>query len=80
MKQPSPKPTKKEVQKQIGELGNGLGIIYKEVEKINSHLVGLESLTFLLAEFLKKKDKFETFLKKKIKEENEKTKKPATDE
>tara|TARA_Y100000593_G_C4233238_1_gene298119 strand:+ start:685 stop:969 length:285 start_codon:yes stop_codon:yes gene_type:complete len=62
---------RKVMQSQIHELGNATGVIFNEIGEVKRHLVGMEKLIMHLAEFLKKKDKFEKYLEVKIKEEEE---------
>lgn len=72
MKKSVKKPTNKDFQKQIGEIGNGLNFVFEKVKYIEGHLGGLESLTMYLSEFLEKRAEFEKFLETKIKEQKEK--------
>jgi hypothetical protein len=74
MKKSAKKPTNKDFQRQIGEIGNGLAFIFQENKEIKSHLGGLESLVMYLAEFRGEKEEFEKFLEAKIEEEKEKAK------
>lgn len=62
---------RKVMQSQINELGNATGAVFNEINEIKQHLMGMEKLIMHLAEFLKKKDKFEKYLEAKIKEEEE---------
>jgi len=62
---------RKIMQGQITELGNAMGAIFNQINEIRQHLLGMETLVMHLADFLKKKDKFEKFLEKKVKEQEE---------
>ena len=69
--------TKKEMQAEINELGNAIGDLYRQLHQVHQNLVGLESLTIHLSEFLGKKEDFGKYLDKQIaiaKEEEERKK------
>ena len=66
---------RKVLQNRVNEVEGGMGYLFQEVNKLNQNVLGLENLVMMLAEFLKKKDKFEKFLGKKIEEHEEKLKK-----
>ena len=66
---------RKVLQNRVNEVEVGMGYLFQEVNKLNQNVLGLENLVMMLAEFLKKKDKFEKFLGKKIEEHEEKLKK-----
>ena len=66
---------RKVLQNRVNEVEGGMGYLFQEVNKLNQNILGLENLVMMLAEFLKKKDKFEKFLGKKIEEHEEKLKK-----
>ena len=66
---------RKVLQGRVNEVEGGMGYLFQEVNKLNQNILGLENLVMMLAEFLKKKDKFEKFLGKKIEEHEEKLKK-----
>ena len=69
--------TKKEMQAEINELGNAIGDLYRQLHQVHQNLVGLESLTIHLSEFLGKKEDFRKYLDKQIaiaKEEEERKK------
>ena len=66
---------RKVLQNRVNEVEGGMGYLFLEVNKLNQNVLGLENLVMMLAEFLKKKDKFEKFLEKKIGEHEEKLKK-----
>jgi hypothetical protein len=63
---------RKILQSRVTEMEGGMGYLFKEVGKLNQHIVGLEKLIMMQAEFLGKKDKFEQFLEKKISEHEKK--------
>ena len=65
------KRTKKELESQINELGQGLGSMYVETQKLGQFMIGLENLVMYLAEHLDKKESFEEFIKEKLKEGKE---------
>ena len=58
--------TKKEMQAEINELGNAIGDLYRQLHQVHQNLVGLESLTIHLSEFLGKKEDFGKYLDKQI--------------
>ena len=69
--------TKKEIQTEINQLGNAVGDLYRQLHQVHQNLVGLESLTIHLSEFLVKKQDFGKYLDKQIaisKEEEERKK------
>lgn len=69
--------TKKEIQTEINQLGNAVGDLYRQLHQVHQNLVGLESLTIHLSEFLGKKEDFGKYLDKQIaiaKEEEERKK------
>ena len=69
--------TKKEIQTEINQLGNAVGDLYRQLHQVHQKLVGLESLTIHLSEFLGKKEDFGKYLDKQIaiaKEEEERKK------
>jgi uncharacterized membrane protein YcgQ (UPF0703/DUF1980 family) len=71
---------RKKMQEQIDEIGGATSAVIKELRNVNNHLMGLESLTISLAEFLGKKEKFEEFVREKIRkiEQEDGDKKKAT--
>jgi len=72
---------RKVLQSRVTEVEGGMGYLFQEVNKLNQNIAGLENLVMMLAEFLKKKDKFEAFLTKKIEEHEEELKsKEGTEE
>ena len=56
------------MQQQINEIGGATSSIIGELRNINQHLIGLESLTMHLADFLGKKEEFEKHVEKKLEE------------
>ena len=65
------------MQAEINELGNAIGDLYRQLHQVHQNLVGLESLTIHLSEFLGKKEDFGKYLDKQIaiaKEEEERKK------
>jgi hypothetical protein len=63
---------RKQIQQDINEISRGLTYLFQESERVNKHLVGMETLIMSLAEFFKKRDEFEEFLETKIKKYEEK--------
>ena len=69
--------TKKDIHTEINQLGNAVGDLYRQLHQVHQNLVGLESLTIHLSEFLGKKEDFGKYLDKQIaiaKEEEERKK------
>ena len=62
---------RKIMQEQINEIGGGINVLFNEVRTVKQHLVGMENVVMFLAEFLKKRKKFEKFLESKLKEQEE---------
>tara|TARA_R100001594_G_scaffold76800_1_gene111434 strand:+ start:219 stop:503 length:285 start_codon:yes stop_codon:yes gene_type:complete len=58
----------------VNEVEGRMGYLFQEIVKLNQNVAGLENLVMMLAEFLKKRDKFEAFLTKKIEEHEEELK------
>lgn len=63
--------SKKDLQRQINEIGQATSMVIGEIRNINNHLIGLEHLNMSLAEFLGKKEEFEEFVTKRIKQMEE---------
>ena len=57
---------RKKMQEQINEIGGATSYIIGELRGIGNHLMGLETLTMNLAEFLGKGKEFEEHMKDKI--------------
>ena len=69
MKSKPSKPSKKDFQRQIGEMGNGLNFLFQELGRLKGNLGGLENIIMFYAEFKNERAEFEKFLEDKIKEQ-----------
>lgn len=65
---------RKIMQTQINEIGGATSSIIGELRAINQHLIGLEALVIHLSDFLGKKEEFEKYIEKKLKEIDRKEK------
>jgi hypothetical protein len=65
------KATKKDLESQINNMGQGLHVVFKDMEFVKQALNGLESMILFLSEVVEKRKEFEDFLNMKLKEGQE---------
>ena len=65
---------RKVLDNRVIEMERGMGYLFQDINRLNQNIIGLENLVMMLADFLKKKDKFEKFLGEKIEEHQNKLK------
>ena len=62
------KATKKDLENQINNMGQGLHVVFKDMEFVKQALNGLESMILFLSEVVEKRKEFEDFLNMKLEE------------